>query len=84
MLLTGSSSTIGAMHVATGLATFALANALQDGFERAAVLREVDRAHAIGQAHYVRRLRQRKAEAALAADGAATRLMANRGRIHGN
>lgn len=83
MRITGSHSTVGAMHVATGLMSYAVGQALQDGIERSAQMEQVDRAHAIGQRRYIARVRQRIAEQDAEAEAAAVRLMANRKRLHG-
>lgn len=79
----GSSSTIGAMHVGTGLMAFAAGKALQDGMQRARELQAVDQAHATGQAYFVKRVAQRRAEALAQASAAKTRLLANRKMLHG-
>lgn len=79
----GSSSTIGAMHFASGLLAYSVVRALQYGIERGRQLRAVDQAHAVGQAYYTKRVRQRRAEALDEAAAAKTRLLANRKLIHG-
>jgi hypothetical protein len=79
----GSSSTIGAMHLASGLLAYGVVRAMQDGIERGRQLRAVDQAHAVGQAYYVKRVRQRRAEALELAAASKTRLLANRKMLHG-
>lgn len=79
----GSSSTIGAMHLASGLLAYGAVRAMQDGIERGRRLRAVDQAHAVGQQYYMKRVRQRRAEALDQAAAAKVRLLANRKLIHG-
>lgn len=75
--------TIGGMHLATGFLAYGIVKAMQDGAERAAALREVDRAHAVGQRYFARRLQQRKAAVRQDAHDAMAALMTERKRIHG-
>jgi hypothetical protein len=80
----GTRSTIGAMHVGSGVMAYAVGRAITDGVQRAQDLAAEDHAHEIGQYYYRQRLAQRRAEAAAEADAAAARLNAARKRIHGN
>lgn len=81
--MTGPKSTLGAMHVATGLMSFALAQALQGGAERARGLAAEDRAHARGRRAFTARVQERIEEQNAEAEAAAIMLMRNRKKLHG-
>lgn len=79
----GSSSTIGAMHVSSGLLALGVVRALEFSAERTRQLKAVDRAHAVGQAYARKRLQQRKANVEAEGELAMAQLLAARKRIHG-
>lgn len=79
----GSSNTIGAMHVATGLLAYGAVKALEDGAQRARELRAVDNAHRVGQAYYAKRVGQRRQAALQDAAAKKARLLAGRKMLHG-
>jgi DNA-binding transcriptional LysR family regulator len=79
----GSSATIGAMLTACFGIAFAAQHAIQSGIQRGRDLRAVDDAHALGQAYYAKRVRQRRAAALSDAAAKKQRLLAGRKMLHG-